>query len=276
MNLEFLDFDTYTFVGGFTVQRGKDLIIPKSLVLSEVMLVKWQIRQLVKGATIEEIPFAILSAALEIPGLGILNHTDTEILASQLGKDVVQFWTIDPGLPYRIKFSQVSDLVTNSVLEFYSSDLNMAITNNIGGVKVDMTAVTDAIAAGAAAQVAATEAVQTVQTRKVQSIVESVYSASVWSNTASNHIAFPPDPSRMGAILVNTSSERVYYDTYIDISNKTVEPQYDSFMEPNGIINIGQDEAGLGVLLYTLGGGGTASVSINLQSYTPTVSVPQA
>ena len=44
MTLEFLDFNTYTFVGGFTVQRGKDLIIPDSLVLSQTMLIKWQIK----------------------------------------------------------------------------------------------------------------------------------------------------------------------------------------------------------------------------------------
>lgn len=266
MALEFLDFNTYTFVGGFTVQRGKDLIIPDSLVLSQTMLVKWQIRQLAKGVTIDQIPSAILSASLEIPGLGVLNHTDTEISASQLGKDVVQLWTIDPSLPYRIKFSGVSDLVTNSVLEFYSSDLSMAITNNIGGTTVDMTAVTAAIAAGSAAQVAATQAAQAAQTRKVQTIVESTYQAAVWSGTAANHVAITTDLNRMGIILVNTSSKRVYYDTYSNISTKGTTPQYDSFMEPNGVINVEEDEAILGVLLYTIGGSGTASVLINLKS----------
>lgn len=265
MALEFLDFNTYTFVGGFTVQRGKDLIIPDSLVLSQTMLVKWQIRQLAKGVTIDQIPPAILSASLEIPGLGVLNHTDTEISASQLGKDVVQLWTIDPSLPYRIKFSEVSDLVTNSVLEFYSSDLSMAITNNIGGTTVDMTAVTAAIAAGSAAQVAATQAAQAAQTRKVQTIVESTYNATVWSNTPANHVAIPPDPNRLAIILVNTSNKRVYFDLFTNIANKATTPQYDTYMEPGGTINVEADEAVLGVMLYALTGTGNSTVLINME-----------
>jgi hypothetical protein len=56
MTLEFLDPNTYTFAGGLPVQSGRDLIIPDSLILSPTMLIKWQIRQLVKGATIEQIP----------------------------------------------------------------------------------------------------------------------------------------------------------------------------------------------------------------------------
>jgi hypothetical protein len=265
MTLEFLNPNTYTFAGGFPVKSGRDLIIPDSIVLSQTMLVKWQIRQLVKGATIEQIPPATLSAVLEIPGMGVLDRSDSQIQPSQQGKDVVQLWTIDPSLPYKITLSGVSDLITNSVLEFYSSGLSMAITNNIGGTTVDMTAVTAAIAAGSAAQVAATQAAQAAQTRKVQTIVESTYNATVWSNTPANHVATPPDPNRLAIILVNTSSKRVYFDLFTNIANKATTPQYDSYMEAGGTISVGPDEAGLGVMLYALTGTGNSPVLINME-----------
>ena len=132
MTLEFLDPNTYTFVGGLPVKSGRDLIIPDSIVLSQTMLIKWQIRQLIKGATIDQISPATLSAVLEIPGLGMLSQDEQQIQPSQQGKDVVQFWYIEPSLPYKIIFSGVSDLVANSVLEFYSSSLseyNMGVSN---------------------------------------------------------------------------------------------------------------------------------------------------
>jgi hypothetical protein len=265
MSLGFLDFNSYTFVGGFTVQRGKDLIIPDSLVLSQTMLVKWQIRQLAKGVTIDQIPPAILSASLEIQGLGTLNHDEHQIIASQQGQDVVQLWTIDPSLPHLLKFSQVSDLVTNSVLEFYSSNLSMAVTNNPSNTTVDLSAVTAAIASSSAAEIAATQALQAAETRQVKKIVESTYNTTVWSNTPVNHAAIQPDPLRMGIVLVNTGNKPVYFDLFIDIATKTPVPQYDNVMQPGGSVTIGIDEAASGVLLYGIGNNNNSTVFINLQ-----------
>jgi hypothetical protein len=265
MTLEFLNPNTYTFAGGLPVRQGKDLVIPDSIVLSQTMLIKWQIRQLVKGATIDQIPPATLSAVLEIPGMGVLDRSDTQILASQQGKDVVQLWTIDPSLPYKITFSGVSDLVTNSVLEFYSSSLSMAeITNPSSGV-VDLSAVTAAIAAGSAAEVAATQALQAATTKKITKIIESIYQAAPWSNAPGQHIAVAPDISNTAIVILNTSNKSVYWDLFTDISTKTSTPQYDNVMPPGGMIRIKDEESSSGVLLYTLNGSGTVSVSINLE-----------
>jgi hypothetical protein len=265
MTLEFLNPNTYTFAGGLPVKSGRDLIIPDSIVLSQTMLIKWQIRQLVKGATIEQITPATLSAELEIPGMGVLDRSDSQIQASQQGKDVVQIWTIDPSLPYKITFSGVSDLVANSILEFYSSSLSMAeVTNPYSGA-VDLTAITAAIAAGSAAEVAATQTLQATLTRKITKIIESVYQAAVWTNAPSAHIAVSPDPYNMGIVLLNNSNKPVYWDLFLDINAKTAAPQYDNVMPPGGMIRIKEEESSSGVLLYTLTGSGTSAVSINLE-----------
>jgi hypothetical protein len=265
MTLEFLNPNTYTFAGGLPVKSGRDLIIPDSIVLSQPMLIKWQIRQLVKGATIEQIPPATLSAELEIPGMGVLDRSDSQIQASQQGKDLVQIWTIDPSLPYKITFSGVSDLVTNSVLEFYSSSLSMAEITNPSSGAVDLTAVTAAIASASAAEVAATQALQAATTKKIAKIVESVYAAAVWTNAPAAHIAVSPDVNNLAIVITNTSTKSVYWDLFVDINAKTAAPQYDNVMPPGGSIRIKDEEASSGVLLYTLTGSGTASVAINLE-----------
>ncbi len=260
MTLGFLDFNTYTFVGGFPIPRGRDLIIPDSLVLSQTMLIKWQIRQLTKGATIDQIPPATLSAALEIQGLGTLQNDVRDIYPSQLGKDVVQLWTIDPSLPHLLTFSGVSDLVTNSVLEFYSSHLSfaMATTNNPSGI-TDMSAVTTAIAAASAAQIAAAN-------QKVMSVFDEFYTVTVWTNNPSDHIALQPDTTRLGVVVTNTSSQRVYLDLFSQIAGKASTPQYDTYVEPGGNINIGAEEAVLGVMLYCIGRASDVSVTISVES----------
>lgn len=265
MTLEFLDPNTYTFAGGLPVKSGRDLIIPDSIVLSQTMLIKWQIRNLAKGATIEQIPPATLSAVLEIPGMGVLDRSDAQILASQQGKDVVQLWTIDPSLPYKITFSDVSDLVTNSVLEFYSSSLSMATINNPSGDNIDLSAVTAAIAAGSAAQVAAIQTAQAQGNQKVTKIIESIYRAAVWTGNAGDHIAVDPDAGNMRITLLNTGTKDVYWDTFIDIGSKTNVPQYDNVMKPKGSITIEGDESSVGLLLYTIGGTQTSDVQVNIE-----------
>jgi hypothetical protein len=266
MTLEFLDPNTYTFAGGLPVKSGRDLIIPDSIVLSQTMLIKWQIRQLVKGATIEQIPPATLSAVLEIPGMGVLDRSDSEIQASQQGKDVVQIWTIDPSLPYKITFSGVSDLVANSVLEFYSSSLSMAEISNPASGAVDLSAVTAAITAASATEVAATQALQAATAKKVTRIAESVYNATQWSNAPGAHMAIPPDPNAIAIVLLNTSNRPVYWDLFYDINAKTPAPQYDNVMPAGGSIRIKEEEASAGVLLYTIGGSAAvATVNVNVE-----------
>jgi hypothetical protein len=265
MTLEFLNPNTYTFAGGLPVKSGRDLIIPDSIVLSQTMLIKWQIRQLVKGATIEQIPPATLTAVLEIPGMGVLDRSDSQIQASQQGKDVVQIWTIDPSLPYKITLSGVSDLVTNSVLEFYSSSLSMAEITNPSSGAVDLSAVTAAIAAGSAAEVAATQALQAATAKKVTKIVESTYTASLWTNAPGAHIGVIPDPNAIAVVLLNTSNKPVYWDLFVDIATKTSTPQFDNVMPAGGSIRLKDEEANLGVLLYTLNGVATATVAVNIE-----------
>jgi hypothetical protein len=266
MSLEFLDPNTYTFAGAVPVGKGRDLIIPESIILSQTMLIKWQIRQLVKGATIDQIPPATLSAVLEIPGMGVLDRTDAQIQASQQGKDVVQLWTIDPSLPYKITFSDVSDLVANSVLEFYQSSLSMSTINNPSETTVDMSAVTTAITDAAAAQVAAIQQSSAIENRKVEKIIDDTYTAVVWSSNAENHIALQPDRDILRIVLTNIGTKNVYFDTFMDIGSKASTPQYDSFMAPKGVVTIEGNESSVGVLLYTIGAASsTSDVLISLE-----------
>jgi hypothetical protein len=227
MTLGFLDFNSYTFVGGFTVQRGKDLIIPDSLILSQTMLVKWQIRQLVKGATIEQIPPAILSTSLEIPGLGMLSQDEQQIQPSQQGKDVVQFWHIDPSLPHKLKFSQVSDLVANSVLEFYTSSIEeyyMGVTNPStqdsttlqSALAANNAALAQAVGASTGSAVQQALANQAIAAESKNSKTKA-FTIKPWSGDIGNHLILPVNLNRMGAsaahlgkLISTTNTSTVY------------------------------------------------------------------
>jgi alpha-D-ribose 1-methylphosphonate 5-triphosphate diphosphatase PhnM len=158
MNQEYLDFNSYTLAGRYPVPSGKDLIIPDSFERTQTMLVKWQIRQLAKGGSIDLIPPATLSAVLEIPGLGELDTDEYQIKASIQGRDRVQIITLDPSLPYKLTLSEIDSSVTNSVLEFYTSNLAMGTFNNPGNVATDFSPLIDAINASSEAQIEATEA----------------------------------------------------------------------------------------------------------------------
>jgi hypothetical protein len=266
MNQEYLDFNSYTFAGGFPVPSGKDLIIPESIELSQTMLVKWQIRQLVKGGSIDQIAPATLSAVLEIPGLGELDSDEYQIKASIQGTDRVQIISLDPTLPYKLTFSQNSELVTNSVLEFYTSTIAMGEFNNPVNATTDLAPLISAINAGSAAEVAAISAQTAATTRKVVSETESVYLATVWSSTPGNHIAVAPDPTRFGGSFYNTGTKPLAIDKFLDITAKTSTMQADGLLQPGGTYTFKQDEAGMGYLIYALTSGMTTNpVSINLQ-----------
>ena len=267
MSLQFLDPNSYTFAGGFTVPLGKDLIIPSSLVLAQTMLVTWQIRQLIKGATIDQISPAILSSSLEILGLGILEGDDYQIVPSQQGRDRVQLITLDPSLPHKLVLSQVSDLVTNSVLEIYTSNLAMAVFNNPVNVTTDLSPVIDAIQAGANAQIAAADAIASNPPRQIIRLVEELYKPQPWTGVADDHIAIRPDSSRGSVSIFNPTTERVVVDLYLAIEVKPSEPQYNGFLEPGGIYTLDENEASNGLLLYTLNGSSPGAVSIEMGYY---------
>jgi hypothetical protein len=260
----FLDPTSYTFAGGFTIPSGRDLIIPDSLVLAQTMLVKWQVRQLAKGVTIDQIPPATLSASLEIAGLGVLNHADYQILPSQQGRDVVQLLTIDPSLPHKLTFSQVSDLVTNSVLEFYTSDLTMATFNNPVSVQTDLTPVVNAIAAGSAAQIAVAQSLASTPGVTAKRLLEVPYTPIPWSGRARNHVAVTPDPTRIGGSIFNSTKSPIAVDQFLDLSTKSGSPQTDGIIAPGGSYDLNAIDAGMGVMLYTLDGSEPTGLIINL------------
>ncbi len=265
MSQRFLDPTSYTFAGGFTIPSGRDLIIPDSLVLAQTMLVKWQVRQLAKGVTLDQIPPATLSASLEIAGLGILNHADYQILPSQQGRDVVQLLTIDPTLPHQIKLSQVSDLVTNSILELYTSSITMGDFNNPVNVSNDFSPLIAAVTAASAAGVAATQAQTAAANKRVLREEDLNYTATVWSNRPTNHIAVNPDPTRMGGSFYNNGTKPLAIDKFVDIGTKTPASQADGLLQPGGIYTFKAEEAGMGYLIYALTPGGTNTVAINLE-----------
>jgi hypothetical protein len=260
MTLEYLDPNSYTFAKGFTVKNKRDLPIPESFVLSQIMLVKWQIRNLAKGVTIDQIPPAILSSSLEIPGLGVLDGEDYQISASQQGRDRVQLITLDPSLPYKFLFHEVSDLVTNSVIEFYTSDLgitaNMSTTSN--PINLDFSAATNAMAANTAAQVAAIQS----NNKTVQRLDESTYAPGNWER-ANKHIAVQVDSTRMATEIFNNGTVPVYFDLFLDVNTKAATPQMDNIIQPGGQARIDAAEGNMGVLLYTMGSPTAGSVLIN-------------
>jgi hypothetical protein len=266
MTLEYLDPNSYTFAGAFTVQNKRDLTIPESLVLSQTMLVKWQIRNLAKGVTIDQIPPALLSSSLEISGLGVLDGEDHQISASQQGRDRVQLITLDPSLPHKLLFHQVSDLVTNSVIEFYTSDLgiseNMSTTSN--PINFDVSAITNAISAGTAAQVGAIQAAN----KNVQRLDESTYAPIAWVS-ANKHIAVNVDPTRMATEIFNNGTVPVYFDLFLDVRAKASTPQMDNVIQPGGQTRIDAAEGNMGVLIYTMGSRTAGSVLINQEFSTP-------
>jgi hypothetical protein len=265
MTQAYLDPNSYIFVGGFTVQNKRDLIVPESLALSQTMLIKWQVRNLAKGATIEQIPPATLSAVLEIPGMGQLEAVTFSVSPSQQGRDRVQLISLDPTLPYKITFSDVSELVTNSVLEFYTSTIDMGEFSNPVNVTTDFSPVIAAIGANSAAEIAAMTTQTAAATRKVVSEAESSYTATVWSNRPSNHVAVPPDPTRFGGSFYNTGSKPLAVDKFLDLTTKTEAMQADGLIQPGGTYTFKVDEAHMGYLIYALTNGGTTTVAINLQ-----------
>lgn len=264
MNQAYLDPNSYTFAGGFTVSKGKDLVVPESLERSQTMLVKWQIRNLAKGATIDQIFPATLSAVLEIPGLGQITAVDYQITPSMQGRDRVQTISLDPQFPYKITLTQIDPSVTNSILEFYSTEITMGDFNNPAGA-TDFTPLIAAINAGSTAEVAAINAQTTAANRRVVSEAESNYTATVWSGTPSAHIAVSPDATRFGGSFYNTGTRPLAIDKYVDITLKTTAQQADGLLQPGGTYTFKQDEAHLGYLIYALTSGGTATVAINLQ-----------
>jgi hypothetical protein len=272
MTLEFLNPNTYTFAGGLPVKSGRDLIIPDSIVLSQTMLVKWQIRQLVKGATIEQIPPAILSTSLEISGLGTLSHDEQQIQPSQQGKDVVQFWHIDPSLPYKLKFSGVSDLVANSVLEFYTSSIEeyyMGVSNPItqtastdpAALQQAITNVIPAMAQAIGAQSGV--AVQTAlanqaSANQAKSSRTAPVTVKAWTGNIDNHLILAANPVRIGANLAHpgtkvsiTNTSDVFVGAGKD--GRTGVTSYDYQMAQNGtyITDQGRDTLPLYAWLLT-------------------------
>lgn len=265
MTLGFLDFSSYTFAGGFTVQKNRDLIIPDSLVLAQTMLIKWQIRNLAKGAVISQIPPATLSMSLEIPGLGVLEGDEYQVVASQTGRDRVQIITLDPTLPHKLVLSDISDLVLNSVLEIYTSNLTMGTFNNpVQSVPTDLSPIVNAINNSSAAQIAANQAIADAPAPQVRQIVDLVYDIQSWSGAANNHVAIEPDSNRMTVSIFNGTTERIAVDQFLDIYAKSGDPQHNGFLEAGGTFTLGGDEAHEGVLLYTLNGSAPGLVSIEL------------
>jgi hypothetical protein len=264
MNREFLNPKNYSLAFSCNVSGDKDLIIPDGLELSRTMLIKWQIRNLTKGVNFESIPKAKLSAELEIPGLGTLDSVNYEIKPSIQGKEKVQLISLDANLPYNYNFSNVSSSVSNSVLEFYTSNL-MGDFNNPVNVTTDFTPIVAAIAGSSAAEVEAIQAQTAAQNRQVLSETDLDYSATVWSNTPSNHVAVAPDARRLGGSFYNKGNKPLAIDKFVDIATKTAAPQADGLLQPGGTYNFKPAEAGMGYLIYALTSGGTHAVAINLQ-----------
>jgi hypothetical protein len=142
---------------------------------------------------------------------------------------------------------------------------SMVAINNPSG-EIDFSAVTAAITAGSAAQVAAIQQAALEANKVVDEVIDNLYTAVVWSNNPQNHIGVQPDSNNLRIALLNTGTKDIYWDTFVDIGSKATTPQYDNVMKPKGSITIEGNEASVGVLLYTLGGASfTSDVSISIE-----------
>jgi hypothetical protein len=220
---------------------------------------------LAKGVAIDSIAPATLTAVLEIPGMGEFDPIKFSIAPSNQGRKRVQMIVLDPSLPYKINLNNIDDSVMNSVLEFYTSDINMGQFNNPVQVTTDFTPVIAAISASSATETAAIQAQTAAANRKVVSETETEYIPNVWSNKPSDHVAVAPDPTRFGGSFYNSGNKAVAIDKFLDIATKTAAMQADGLLQPGGTYTFQTDEAHMGYLIYMLNGGGAPKVAINLQ-----------
>jgi hypothetical protein len=216
---EYLDPSNYTFTGGFPISRNRDLILPTNLPLAHTMLVRWSVRQMAQGVTIKDIPPAILSSTLEIKGFGVLNADEYPIIPSIQGQEKVQIISVDPTLPHEIKFTQVSNLVTNSVLELYAytglepNNINHQ-SNYLPNMGVNNPASTDPAALQAAIVAAIPQMAQAIGVQSGAAVQQALanqaianesknsktqpYTIKAWSGDIRNHLILPSNSNRMG------------------------------------------------------------------------------
>ncbi len=167
-----------------------------------------------------------------------------------------------------------------------SMSLSMATINNPSSGAVDLSAITAAISAGSAAEVAAINDSRTSSetkldalyqqqgrvNRKVAQVLDSNPEVTGWSQNPSNHIVWPPDSNvdTLAIEILNTSDTNIYWDTFIDIRNKTSTPHFDNVMSPGGSIRFDGAESSIGLMLYQLSPGAeVVTVSMNIQTSFP-------
>ncbi len=146
------------------------------------------------------------------------------------------------------------------------------MSNTTNPINIDLSAVTNAIAAGTAAQVAATQSVAQAANKTIQRLVESAYVPAVWVS-ADKHIAVAVDAARISTEIFNNGTVPVYFDLFLDINAKAKTPQMDDVIQPGGKTRIDGVEGNMGVLIYTVGVKTAGSVLIN-QGYATTAPAP--
>jgi WD40 repeat protein len=188
--------------------------------------------------------------------------------ASSISNRKYRTFDLNTDAEYSLKILPPPEL-RMGILEIYfdpnQSFSPMATINNPSSDSIDLSAVTAAIAAGSAAQVAAIQQAQAENNRVVGKVIDEDYTAIAWSNDAQNHIAVQPDTGNLRLTFLNKGTKDVYWDTFIDIGSKLSTPQYDNVMKPKGSITIEGNEASVGVLLYTLTGTQTSDIAVTIE-----------
>jgi hypothetical protein len=290
---EYLDPSNYTFTGGFPISRNRDLILPTNLPLAHTMLVRWSVRQMAQGVTIKDIPPAILSSTLEIKGFGVLNADEYPIIPSIQGQEKVQIISVDPTLPHEIKFTQVSNLVTNSVLELYAytglePDNISHQSNYLPNMGVNNPASTDPAALQAAIVAAIPQMAQAIGTQSGAAVQQALanqaianesknsktaaYVVKAWSGDIKNHLILSPNLTRMGISASHPGkliSPTNVSDVYIAVGapdNRDAN-KYEYMMSANGTYIVDAERDTLATYMWLQAG--KPDTTITITEYLP-------
>jgi hypothetical protein len=286
---EYLDPSSYVFIGGFPIQRNRDLTLPANLPLSDTMLIRWTVRQMERGITIRDIPPAILSSTLEIKGFGILNADEYPINPSIQGAEKVQIISIDPSLPHELKFTQISNLVTNSVLEFYAYtglDPNTNYQSNYLPIMgVNNPASTDPAALQAAIVAAIPQMAQAIGVQSGAAVQQALANQAVanesknsrtltpppvikaWSGDIKNHLILPSNLLRMGVSAAHPGkliSPTNTSDVYIAIGSpdNRDSTKYEYMMSAGGTYIVDSERDTLPMYMWLLPGKPDATITV--------------
>lgn len=240
MDRNHLNPANYRSVGSFIVTSGKDCPIPARIELSDTMLIRWQVNQMVRGYDLSQIDDGLLVSEVEIKGFGIVRSQGFTIPASDRRVKRVEIVELDLSLPQTLSFRPPAVGVSNSTLEMYAyigDDLDLfderMPTNNPAVFDPSL------IAQGMAI---------TNQANTANNTKDTSYTVKAWSGNMANHVALAANPARLGVKIYNSGNNRIYLD--IGSPDGKQFGNYDDVIEKGGTYYSTNTDRALPLNLY--------------------------